>query len=305
MNQEINPATLTEKVESTNVGYHRYLEKKNHHSLFCFMEGKHDPDYYLGVIRSICGDDCITIVCGNKQNVLDVYKSVFVADHERYRLAFFIDKDFDEPLNDPNIFETDCYSIENYYCTQDAFKRILKYGLGISEDADYWEDVIDFYSVQYSQFHHTVDMFNAFYSLLHKFERENNVIFKLNLGENFPSDLANINVNCCSKTYTLQNIMSKYGVGADVMTQAEVEAECVRLWALDPFLVFRGKFEKEMLFKILNYLINDANTNQYTRIIKKKVSMSLNGSSFMADLAQYASIPDSLRTYLGKWAKAA
>ena len=305
MNQVINPSTLSEKVESTNVGYHRYLEKKNHHSLFCFMEGKHDPDYYLGVIRTICGDDCITIACGNKSNVMDVYNSVFRVDHDRYRLAFFIDKDFDDSVNDPNIFETDRYSIENYYCSLEAFKRMLKYGIGIPEDADYWQDVVDFFLVQFDQFHHTVDLFNAFYSLLHKYEREKNVVFKLNLCDNFPSDLAEINVNRCSKTYNLQNILDKYMISSGVMTQAEVNAECARLWKLDPFKVFRGKFEIDMLYKILTYLITDANTNQHSRIIKKKVSMRLNGFSFMADLAQYADIPDSLRIYLGKWAKAA
>ena len=305
MNQEINPATLSEKVESTNVGYHRYLEKKNHHSLFCFMEGKHDPDYYLGHIRSICGDDFIVIECGNKRNVLDVYNSVFDKEHDKYKLSFFIDKDFDEPINNPNIFETDCYSIENYYCSQNAFKRILKYGLGIPEEADYWQNVVDFYLAQYGQFHHTVDLFNAFYSLIHKYERDNNIVYRLNLCECFPSDLANTNVNSCSKTYTLQKLLDKYSIGADVMTQDEVDAECVRLWNLDPFKVFRGKFEIDMLYKLLNYLISDANNNSQTRIIKKKVSISLNGHSFMADLAQYADIPDSLRTYLGKWPKAA
>lgn len=305
MNQEINPTTLSEKVESTNIGYHRYLEKKNNHSLFCFMEGKHDPDYYLGVVRSICGDDFITIVCGNKNNVLDVFNSVFDKDHDRYKLSFFIDKDYDEPINNPNIFETDCYSIENYYCSLEAFKRILRYGIGIPEDADYLQDVIDFYLAQFGQFHHTVDLFNAFYSLLHNYERDKKIYFKLNLCDNFPSDLADINVNRCSKNYNLQNLLDKYGIGTDVMTQAEVDAECVRLWALDPFKVFRGKFEIEMLYKLLIHLITDANTSPQTRIIKKKVSMSLNGFSFMADLAQYADIPDSLRTYLGRWAKVA
>lgn len=305
MNHEINPATLSEKVESTNVGYHRYLEKKNHHSLFCFMEGKHDSDYYLGIIRSICGDDCITIACGNKSNVLDVYSNVFQVDHTRYKLAFFVDKDFDDSVNNPNIFETDCYSIENYYCSQEAFKRILKYGLGIPEDADYWQDVIDFYLMQFEQFHHTVDLFNSFCSLLHKYERDHNVVFKLNLCNSFPSDLATVNVNCCSKTYTLQSLLDKYGIGGDVMSKAEVDTECVRLWGLNPFKVFRGKFEIDMLLRLLNYLIADANNHPQTRIIKKKVSMSLNGSSIMADLAQYADIPDSLRAYLGKWSKAA
>lgn len=305
MCNQITPDVLTQKLEKTNIGVHRYLEKKNDHSLFCFMEGKHDPDYYLGVIRSICGDDCIIIVCGNKSNVLDSYNNFFQIDHDRYRLAFFIDKDYDEPINNPNIFETDCYSIENYYCSPEAFKRILKYGIGVPDDVDWRHDVIDFYMNQFHQFHQTVDLFNAFYSLLHKYEREKNVFFKLNLDDSFPTELANTNVNKCSKLYTLQNILDKYGIEEKVMTEAEVIVEMNRLWALDPFKVFRGKFELDMLFKIMNYLINDANKNLCAPIIRKKVSMHLNGKSLMSDLAQFADIPDGLRTYLAKWARVA
>ncbi len=303
MNVEITPATLSLKVESTNIGYHRYLEKKNSHSLFCFMEGKHDPDYYLGVIRPICGDDCITIECGNKRNVLDVYNSIYQVDNSKYKLAFFVDKDFDEAVNNTDIFETDRYSIENYCCSLDAFKRILKYGLGIPEDVDYWQDVVNFYLTKFDQFHHTVDLFNAFYSLLHQYERKKGVVFKLNLKENFPSDLADINVNHCSRTYKLQDLFSKFHVNPDVMTELEVNTECSRLWALDPFKVFRGKYEIEMLYRLLSFLITDANTNPQSRVIKKKVSMSLNGNGFMASLAQWADIPDSLRMYLSKWKK--
>ena len=305
MNQEINPSTLSAKIESTNIGYHRYLEQKNRHSLFCFMEGKHAPDYYLGIIRSICGDDTVTIACGNKHNVIDIYDTVYQTDHERYKLAFFIDKDYDEPINNPDFYETECYSIENNYCSLDSFKRIIKYGFCVSEDADYWQDIIDFFNLQFDQFHHTVDLFNGFYSCLHQYERANNVVFKLNLEETFPKDLASISVNGCVKNYTLQDLLNKYGVGNDVMTEEQVDNECARLWGLDPFIVFRGKFELEMLYKILDYLKNDANKKTGPHIIKKKVSMGLNGFSIMADLAQYAEIPDKLRVYLGKWAKAA
>lgn len=305
MNQEINPITLSEKIESTNIGYHRYLEKKNHHSLFCFMEGKHDPDYYLGIIRSICGEDYVTINCGNKGNVIDVYNTVFKSDHANYKLAFFIDRDYDDPINNPDFFETDRYSIENYYCSIDAFKRILKFGLGIPEDAEYWQNVVDFYNDQFDQFHRTVDLFNAFYSVLHQYERDNNVVFKLNLSETFPTEFADINVNRCVRNYTLKDLLTKYNIGSEVMNEEIVNKECARLWAQNPFVVFRGKYEIQMLNRILNFLINDAKTNYSSRIIKKKVSMSLNGASFMADLAQYADIPDSLRIYLSKWSIAA
>ena len=206
MSEIITPALLTQKMERTNIGMHRYLEKKNNHSLFCFMEGKHDPDYYLGIIRSVCGDDCVIITCGCKNNVVDAYHRVYVKDHTRYRLAFFVDRDFDDPLNNPAIYETECYSIENYYCSESAFKRIMKFGLGITEDEPYWSDVMDFRNNQYEQFHKTVELFNAFYSLLHKYEREHTVTFTLNLKDCFPKELAETDILSCNAHYTLADL---------------------------------------------------------------------------------------------------
>lgn len=306
MDEKLKPEALSAKIDIPNVGFHRYNEQKNSHSLFCFMEGKYDPDYYLGIIRSICGDDIIIINCGRKSNVLDIYNRVFLSDHIQYRLAFFIDRDFDELINDPNIFETDRYSIENYYCTRDVFERILKYEFGVPDDAAYRDTVLSFYDSEFNAFHNTVDLFNAFYSLLHKFEREHNVTYCLNLDENFPTDLANINVGQCVKHYSLQDLLNKYRINNEVMSDDEVEAERIRLWSLNPFIVFRGKYEKEFLFRLLQYLITDANKGKLEAgIIKKKISCTLNGVRFMSNFAQYAYIPDNLRNYLSRFSIAA
>ena len=89
------------------------------------------------------------------------------------------------------------------------------------------------------------------------------------------------------------------------MTQDEVDAEIILLKGLDPFVVFRGKYELNFLYKLLSFLITDANANHHSRIIQKKVSMSLNGKTFMADLSQWADIPESLRAYLNNLPKMA
>lgn len=299
----ITPDSLTEKLESSNVGFHRYGEKKNHHSLFCFMEGKHDSDYYLSPIRAICGDDVVIIDCNNKKGVLEVYDMVYKVDHIHYKLAFFIDRDFDDSVGNPNIFETDCYSIENYYCTKDVFERILFHEFHIPEDADYREDVITFFEEEFDKFHKTVDLYNAFYSLLHKYEREHNVEYNIKLGSKFPNDLAIINVGHCTRTYTLKDLLSKYNIDSDIISNEDVEAECMKLWEKNPFWAFRGKYEIEFMYKLLMFLVTNANSKDKNtpKIIKKKISTNLNGETFMIDYANFAVIPNTLRQYLSKW----
>ena len=44
-----------------------------------------------------------------------MYDQIYASDHSAHKLAFFVDKDFDESINRPGLYETECYSIENYY----------------------------------------------------------------------------------------------------------------------------------------------------------------------------------------------
>lgn len=294
----VTPEGLLNEAAKVNEAYHNYMLKKNGKTLFCFTEGKHDSDYYLDKVRCIYGDDFLILDSHGKGKVIDNYNKIFPKDKDKVKLAFFIDRDFDLPLANSDIFETDCYSIENYYCSPSAFERILIYGMKIKKQ-DEIDNLVLFYANEYNQFHQTVDLFNAFYSTLHKYERNTGKEFKLDLGEKFDKTLASVCVDNFVKNYNLDTLISKYNIPADAMTNEEVESERKRLIGLDPFITFRGKYEIEFLWKILNFIVADGNHEK--KIVKKKISLSLNERTFMSDFSQYADIPDSLRDYLAKF----
>ena len=106
-------------------------------SLFCFFEGK-DNAYYVPRIRNYTDDYC-PIRCGGREKVLAVYELITRhSEYDKYKKAFFIDRDFNQPLapRKPPIFETPCYSIENFYVSVDVFKQILINEFCLSEVSD-------------------------------------------------------------------------------------------------------------------------------------------------------------------------
>lgn len=298
MEKIITPDSLLKEAANVNEAYHIYLLKKNGKTLFCFTEGKHDSDYYMDKVRCFYGDDFIILDCKGKGKVVEMYNKIFPNDKDKEKLAFFVDKDFDLPLKNSDIFETDYYSIENYYCTPSAFERILLYGMKIKKQEEI-DNLMKFYIDEFDKFHRTVDLFNAFYSILHQYERRTGQEFKLNLGEKFDKTLASVSVDNFMKNYTLATLLTKYSIPTDAMTNEEVDSERIRLLHLGPFITFRGKYEIEFLWKILNYLVSDGNHEK--KNVKKKISLSLNEVTFMSDFSQYADIPNSLRDYIAKF----
>lgn len=291
----INPNNLLQKGRQKNVLFHKYLLLKNKNILICFVEGINDSDYYLGKINILCGEKFKIIDCSSKANVLSIYEEIKNKGYPIKDLAFFIDRDFDIPLNNSDIFETDVYSIENYYCSKQAFLRILQYEFKISEDESYWDKLKSFYDTQFNNFHEVVGEFNAFYSILHKKNLCSK--YKINLEDSFPLEWATTDVNNCEKKYNIDTLLAQFEIREEI-SNVEVINELSNLRNNNPIKVFRGKYELSFLFKILTFLVESANKQRPNSIINKKVATNLNKKRLMSALSQYADCPDHLKTYL-------
>ena len=117
--------------------------------LFCFIEGKTDTDYYLTKVKSICGDNVYYVKCNCKKNVLFVYDEVYASDHKSKKLAFFIDRDFDSPIVRPGLYETESYSIENYYVYPSVYRDFIHYGLQIDLVSAEAQTAMSFYQASF------------------------------------------------------------------------------------------------------------------------------------------------------------
>lgn len=111
---------------STSVAFHKFvlLQKDHRQDLYCFYEGN-DNGYYFPRIKELYNGIHHPIKCGNKKSVLYMYKSV-KAKYPDVKCSFFIDNDFDIRIENSDIYETPCYSIENFYTSKEFISDILK-----------------------------------------------------------------------------------------------------------------------------------------------------------------------------------
>jgi hypothetical protein len=285
----------------------------NSHCLFCFFEGE-DAKYYMFRIKeNLPGMDLVGIDCGGKsiviEQVYDVLKRHENPSYQQAKKAFFVDRDFDEALSEElrkDIYETPCYSIENFYTTVNCFTSILKYEFKINEfdpaDEKLFKQSVVFFTTAQQAFHQSSILeFNAWFKVIRKSGKE--------LRGEFDSidKLVKVEVNKVEKLYN--NIDQLYsltkltrdrdpsGVPLD-----EADLEQAKKSFSDYRCEFRGKQELGFVIEFLKKLKEDLCQSSPQHFPKKrKISFPIPTSNALSALSQYADTPDCLRTYLRKF----
>lgn len=273
--------------------FQRYIVTKSKYDINAFFEGCDDYKYYICRITSNYGDKEINpIICECKSNVIDVEKMISkkTANNNDTVNLFFVDRDFD--VNDKlpdSIYVTSSYSIENYYCTNAAIKRILTGVLRIDRKSS--SDSSDLKKA-YTKVIKERDMIikdildvNAWYSLQIKKSKTNDTAPKLG-GIKYYKDIKGHSIN------EIKNKVKNH----IVVTQKEISEEKKRL-KKNPVKEIRGKYLAEAIKPILNDIIQDAGKKN-SKYFSKKRKCSTNISDLLSDLSVYADTPKELIDYI-------
>lgn len=292
---------LAQANASTAVAVHKFvlIPNKSSDKLYCFFEGK-DTHYYSARIQNYFMKEYEPIICGNKAQVLHTY-SYFLKtkSYNKYSKAYFVDSDFDERLNNNDIYETPCYSIENLYVNEYAIKQILKAEFFLTSGDKSFADAIKTFKDNLNKFNASVLLFNGwYYSLKKKKVKEMLKTTNVSLNDKLPKNLITFEINSISSNYDLDKINTIFPE-ALIVTEGEVLScvECLSKEDLSHRL--RGKYQIQFLKKILNHFIEDCNI--HGSIFKSKTKFSLNEANLMSQLSQYALTPDCLIEYLKKF----
>lgn len=288
---QMNEAKLSESVFLLS-----YLKlKRNKGDVICFFEGIFDPFYYRCRIEAITGKSLKYVICENKAKVFAMYKlskchNVIKQDKKKCSLAFFVDKDFDENIANPEISVTVGYSIENYYSNPNTFSKIIRELWHIDEDSDSYSTLKEFYNKNFGQFHDTIRNFNAFYRVVkQKYANQ-----KINLGCKFDdTNLADIKVGKCLAKYSLDSLNELYNVS---VSKDELEASREVLYNNNEYYSFRGKYELSFFIMLLRNIQNKVNRKELN--IETKIQANFNDNTFMSDFCQYAEYPKELHAYI-------
>lgn len=272
------------------------LYKQYETALYCFFEGE-DDQYYGSRIDNITRPEKdIYLSCNGKQGVLGMHRLLTSRKHyANVRAAYFVDRDFDKSVSDINlsgIYETPCYSVENFYTSTQCFSKILRSEFKLMESDENFERCISLYTKLQEEFHEAVELLNAWIAC----QRDKST--ELNISDVSVSQFVHIDLDKITRRYTSDDLYTRFPKACTISEQ-ELDTRRSELQANVPQKSFRGKFEIEFLLAFLQKLKNEANLGNYPYFTRKvKVVRTLSKRTIISDLSQYADTPDCLYSYL-------
>ena len=278
-------------------------DKKGHEDcLFCFFEGE-DAKYYGARIEQYTEyptEKIINYNCGGRKEVERAYFLISQKhEYDEINKMFFIDSDYisNNDVN-PDIYQTPCYSIENFYSSTECFGKIINREFGINcIDEDYKKCVCD-YKKRQEEFHLDTEFLNVWLfgqRIEEETQKEKAVILNDFKVARFFSEISisKIEQNETFNETLLKSIFPKaYNLNEEVTNRIREK------WvSASPQKVYRGKFEMEFLRKILESLISKNKTHTYFSVIYNCVHLTP-GSNMLSNLSVYADTPTCLVTFL-------
>jgi hypothetical protein len=285
--------------------------------LICFFEGENDDKYYGFRIKEILGIEWKGIDCGGKQQVIALFRILANHSDEPYRkakTAFFVDRDFDDPQPHEirsDIYETPCYSIENFYTTSECFRHIIEICFKIKEFEDeenenesVFKKCLNLFAETQERFHDAVSPLNAWMFLVRKnmdCKQRRTYFDKITLENLVSIDIGDVRLKQPVSDY-LEHLFPCHGI-----SDAEIDKKVETFLKDERRKVFRGKQEIEFLCKFLTKIKDDLCNNSPKHFDRKrKISFlvpnpkNMNLRDILSALSQYATTPECLRIYLRK-----
>ena len=276
--------------------------------LFCFYEGE-DIKYYESRIEEHTGisyENITSFDCGGKNGVLRVRSLIKEKGvYDNVKKAFFIDRDyFTTVIQDAELYETPCYSVENFYTSKAAFERVLKRGFGINTcEEDFVKCVNDFLRAQ-EQFHKSMVEFNAWLKCQRRREiiygKRNVELSEFSIQKFF--EQVTIDGVKVKKTLDTKTLNEEFPQAMDVdAAELSEEMQCMR--KCNQSNDFRGKFELWFFKKIVEDLRAKNKKNLYFQEHRDCVKIDPNVDTLL-QLSQCADTPESLKQFLYQYKKA-
>ncbi|WP_171462111.1 DUF4435 domain-containing protein [Acinetobacter radioresistens] len=293
------------------------------------IEGNDQPYYVTPCSVYLQSNKIYYLRCNGKKNVTDLIDILEKSDEETYKQSKcfgLVDKDYGIEFNNiypHRIYETPCYSYENFYLSLSCFKKILEAHFNVKKFNDFHKDyevVLNNYTARLKDYINIIKEVDKRY-------RATRISAKV-LNEKLPKyHSADINLNsikidldkisfvdgknidsCFNKDISLYYSIESYNA-------AIIEYKHDDLWKYIKDI--RGKFLISFLCSYIRKLIDDINNIQnpvcfqQRNLLKKtnalekqyfyKVQLSFDNSSIISSISQYADQPDCLKEFLQKF----
>lgn len=286
------------------VAFAKFCQDKRGHEdyLFCFFEGE-DSKYYgsrIELYAEYPSTKVINYNCGGRKEVERVY--LLISQRHEYHdinKMFFIDSDYiTSEQSSPDIYQTPCYSIENFYSSAECFGRIINREFGINSiDPDFSKCVTDYCNRQ-MEFHAYTEFLNVWLCCQREEEeiqRQKSVVLNdFKVGKLFSEiSITKIEIKQAIDKELLKTIfLDAYEIDnakIDIVSKAWASKKAQQ--------IYRGKFEMEFLRKILESIVTANKAHTYFSEAYSCVHLNP-GSNMLSSLSVYADTPACLISFL-------
>lgn len=269
-------------------------------TIHLFFEGIDDKKYYMPYVRSqIENLETQTYVCNGKTDVLRLRDEIYINELNDVKILFFVDKDFDDLLDQlpgpfEDLFVTEFYSIENYLASEGAIRIIFDDFLNINKSDKLYEEVISAFAKSREQFGDFMRPIIAWALCL----REDNIrprLDKVSIGGCFKiaEDLS---------VSAKPNFVSIFRRACEV-GEPQIGDECIEKWERrllkeDVKIWLRGKYEVWHFAEFLRTLIRTLRKKQKKGTSRLKVPKGLEGNDLFETLGARLPQPKRLQMFL-------
>lgn len=299
--------TLREEATSDCVAYAEFMlqYKRGEDKLYCFFEGNEDRTYYTIRIETISTTTSFCdFICGGKNEVFKVHDLIKSNIHYKdVKTGFFIDLDFDNLEISQSIYQTPYYSIENFYCTKEAFEKVIlaEFNMKRTEN-DFNKCVENYLSLQESFCRETL-LFNAWLSCQADIRNSTQSSTRLKIDSKVKAVFDKIVSPDLTSIKSFDEIKGKIKIEQIFENAPGVQDEVLHtkqqlFETINPIMFFRGKFMLRFLESYLCRLqsIFGLSTSPFEK--KYSCSLRVEYNTLCSSLSQYACTPNCLKEYI-------
>ncbi|MCQ2496167.1 MAG: DUF4435 domain-containing protein [Lachnospiraceae bacterium] len=306
----MNVQEMREARTKAVVVFTKFIQSKDRfdQDLFCFFEGE-DIKYYEPRIEEyteISYANIVSFDCGGKSGVLKIRSMIKEKGiYENVRKAFFIDRDFfPTDIEDEELYETPCYSVENFYTSKSAFARVLKTGFGINLNEDDFERCMNDFLRTQNCFHQSVTELNAWLKCQRRGEMEckkrNVELSNFKISEFF--EKIAIDEVKLRKIIDTKILYEKFPKALEI-NDKELANEVYHMRGCNQSNDFRGKFELWFFKKVIDDLRSKNKNNMYFKEHRECVKIDPNVDTLL-QLSLCADTPRCLKEFLSQYKRA-
>ena len=279
-------------------------KKDSPNVFYGFVEGKDDLSYYRTAIKQKIDRDCSVILypSDGKEVVKYVYEEIRKRNYPIEKIVYFMDRDLsciikdNNIINDPYVYITDNYSIENDILNEDTLESVLQDILGFcTTPMDEISTIKKLYNQQLNDFDNRMLPIMANIIVWKK-----NDIKPANYSQLKIKELFNVKNGVLSQIGTEGEIIKKLykdsQVDYSMYNKSEVEniISEVKKKSLVHKIV-RGKYFVVFFILFCNSIHNDCST---MGINKTNKGRPINNNDIMEAIAPRARVPQSLEMFI-------